>query len=116
MGRVELFELLRAPAAVAVLVLGVGCAVTPKSFKADPQPVQISWPGPVSIGVGGHVEALSVLLAEGNRYPLELDDMSDKLARLLLDSLEEAGTSIGPGARASNFGSSTSTISSRGPA
>lgn len=80
-----------------MIFLGVGCAVTPESFDAEPQPLATPWPGPVSVGPGGHPEAISALLAEGRIYPLELDALSDKLARLLVESLEGAGTTIGPG-------------------
>jgi hypothetical protein len=75
------------------LTLAVGCtSVTPASFSACPPAVTVAWPGPLSV-TSAHRGNRSHLNANGTAFEVDLDQFSDELARLVRESLENAGTS-----------------------
>ena len=84
----------------AYLSLVLGCTtMSPSDFRAKAPDVLVSWPGPVAVTPGKHVNPQSRLNTPGGTFPVDLDEFSAHLAELLSESLEKSGTAIGPGGK-----------------
>ena len=83
---------------VFVLAFAPGCyTFTPASLDIEPPSITGRWPAPVWVTAAPRANPLSRFHPAGNSYEANLDDFSQELARLLRESLQNGGATLGPG-------------------